>query len=72
MTMEETGELKIFERMILWKIQGPIKEGEAWRIRAKRERKVRLQMEDTVKFIQPLLLRWYGHVERIQYQRMVK
>jgi hypothetical protein len=31
--MEETSELKIFERMTLRKIQGPEKEGEGWRIR---------------------------------------
>jgi hypothetical protein len=29
-------------------------------------------MGDTVKFIKYLRLRWYGHVERIQNQRMAK
>jgi hypothetical protein len=31
-----------------------------------------LQGADIVKFIQSLLLRWYGHVERTQNQRMSK
>jgi hypothetical protein len=32
-TMEETSDLKISERMTLWNIQGPEKEGNGWRIR---------------------------------------
>jgi hypothetical protein len=31
-----------------------------------------MQGEDTVKLIKPLRLRWYGHVERMQNQRMPK
>ena len=31
-----------------------------------------MQGEDTVKLIKPLRLRWYGHVERMQNERMPK
>jgi hypothetical protein len=48
------------------KTGGPVKERERWRIRATLEAdKGYITREDTVKFLKPLRLRWYGHVERM-------
>jgi hypothetical protein len=33
LTMEEERALVVFERKILWRIYGPLKENESWRIR---------------------------------------
>jgi hypothetical protein len=50
--------LRISEKEIIRKIYGPIKEGDSW--------------ADIVKFIKSFRIRWYGHVERMQNQRMSK
>jgi hypothetical protein len=63
--------LRISERKIIRKIYGPM-EGDRWRIRTIKEIKYILQGADTVKFIKSFRIRWYGHVERMQNQRMVK
>jgi hypothetical protein len=63
--------LRISERKIIRKIYGPMK-GDRWRIRTIKEIKYILQGADTVKFIKSSRIRWYGHAERIQNQRMVK
>jgi hypothetical protein len=70
--MEESSKLNMFERMTLRKIQGPMKEGEGWRIRRNRVRNDILKTGDTLKFIKFLRLRWYGHVESVQNQRIAK
>jgi hypothetical protein len=49
----------------------PVKEGERWRRRTNKEIRNIFQGED-VKLIKSLLLRWYGHVERMQNQRIPK
>jgi glutamine cyclotransferase len=50
MTMEETNALRIFERKIVSKIRGLVKEGERWGIRSNKEIKDMQQGQDTVKF----------------------
>jgi hypothetical protein len=64
--------LRIFERKIVRKICGPIKEGEQWRRRTNKEIKDILQGIDIVIFIKSLRLRWCAHVERMQNQQMSK
>jgi hypothetical protein len=63
--------LRISERKIIRKIYGPIK-GDSWRIRKNKEIKDILQGADIVTFIKSSRIRWYGHVERLQNQRMPK
>jgi hypothetical protein len=72
LTIEEMNALKITERKIIRKIYGPIKEGDSWRKRTNKEIKDILQGADIVKFIKSPRIRWYGHIERMQNQRMPK
>jgi hypothetical protein len=71
LTIEEMNALRISERKIIRKIYGPIK-GDSWRIRMNKEIKDILQGTDIVKFIKYSTIRWCGHVERMQNQRMPK
>jgi len=68
-TMGETDTLRVFERTIVRKIHGPVHE-EQWRIMTIQKIRNMLQEEDVVKFIKTLWLRWYGHAERMQSERM--
>jgi hypothetical protein len=72
LTVKEMNALRMSERKIIRKIYGPIKEGDSWRIRTNKEVKDILQGADIVKFIKSSRIRWYGHVERMQNQRMPK
>jgi hypothetical protein len=72
MTSEETNALRIFERKIVRRIYGPINEGENWRIRTNKEIEDILEEADNVKFIESLRLRWCGHIERINNEKMPK
>jgi hypothetical protein len=49
---------------------GPKKEGDSWRMRTNKEIKDILQEVDIVKCIKSSRIRWHGHVERMQNQRM--
>jgi hypothetical protein len=72
LTIEEMNTLIISERKITRKIYEPIKEGDSWRIRKNKDITYILQGADIVKFIKSSKIRWYGHIERIQNQRMPK
>jgi hypothetical protein len=63
---------KIFERKIVRKINGPINEGESWRLRTNKEIEDISEGADIVKFIKSLRLRWCGHTERMNNERMPK
>jgi hypothetical protein len=52
--------LAVFERKILRKIYGPVKENELWRIRRNDE------LEAIIRFIKCQRTRWLGHMERMQ------
>jgi hypothetical protein len=54
MTTDETNALKIFDRKVVRKMYGPVKEGECWRIRTNKEIKGILQSDDIVKSIEYL------------------
>jgi hypothetical protein len=45
------GKLAVFERKILWKIYGPVKENELWRIRRNDEIEAIIKGENFVRFI---------------------
>jgi hypothetical protein len=72
MTSEEMNALRIFERKIVRRIYGSINEGERWRIRTNKEIEDILEGADIVKFIKYLSLRWCGHSERMNNERMPK
>jgi hypothetical protein len=58
--------------LIVRRIYGPINEGESWRIRTNKEIEDILEGADIVKFIKSLRLIWYGHIERLDNERMPK
>ena len=51
LTMEEERTLAVFERKILRKIYGPVKENELWRIRQNNELEAIIKGENIVRFI---------------------
>jgi hypothetical protein len=66
LTMEEERALAVFERNILRKIYGPVKENGSWRIRQNDELEDIIKGEKTVRFIKCKRKRWLGHIERMQ------
>ena len=64
--MEEERALAVFERKILRKIYGPVKENEFWRIRRNDELEAIIKGENIVRFIKCQRIRWLGHIERMQ------
>jgi len=64
--MEEERALAVFERKILRKIYGPVKENELWRTRRNDELEVIIKGENMVRFIKNQRIRWLGHIERMQ------
>jgi hypothetical protein len=66
LTTEEERVLAVFERKILRKINGPVKETELWRIRRNDELENIIKGENIVRFIKSQRIRWLGHTERMQ------
>ena len=66
LTMKEERALAVFERKILRKIYGPVKENELWRIRRNDELEAIITGENTVRFIKCQRMRWLEHTERMQ------
>jgi len=64
--MEDERALEVFERKILRKIYGPVKENELWRIRRNDKLEVIIKGENIVRFIKWQRIRWLGHIERMQ------
>ena len=64
--MEEERALAVFERKILRKIYGPVKENELWRIRRNDELEAIIKGENIVRFIKCQRIRWLCHIERMQ------
>ena len=58
--------LAVFERKILRKIYGPVKENELWRIRRNDELEAIIKGENIVRFIKCQRIWWLGHIERMQ------
>jgi len=64
--MEQERALAVFERKILQKIYGLVKENELWRIRWNNELEAIIKGENIVRFIKCQRIRWFGHIERMQ------
>jgi hypothetical protein len=64
--MEEERALAVFERKILRKIYGPMKENELWRIRRNDELEAIIKGENMFRCIKCQKIRWLGHIERMQ------
>jgi hypothetical protein len=64
--MEEERVLAVFERKILRKIYGPVKEKELWRTRRNDELEDIIKGENIVRFIKSQRILWLGHIERMQ------
>ena len=63
---KEERALAVFERKILRKIYGPVKENDLWRIRRNDELEAIIKGENIVRFIKSQRIRWLGHIERMQ------
>ena len=51
LTMQEERALAVFERKILWKIYGPVRENKLWRIRQNDELEDIIKRENIIRFI---------------------
>uniref|UniRef100_A0A8D9B1A7 Craniofacial development protein 2 n=1 Tax=Cacopsylla melanoneura TaxID=428564 RepID=A0A8D9B1A7_9HEMI len=73
LTQEDQEKIRRFERKIIRRIYGAVRlNEEEWRIRTNREILEILEGEDIVKFIKSQRLRWFGHVQRMEENRMPK
>jgi len=66
LTVEEERALAVFEREILRKIYGPVKENELWRIQRNDELEAIIKGENIVMSIKCQRIWWLGHIERMQ------
>jgi hypothetical protein len=66
LTVEEETALTVFERKVLRKIYGPVKENESWTIRKNDELEDIIKGQNIVRFIKCQRMRWLGHIERMQ------
>jgi len=72
LTMEEKRTLAVFERKILRKIYGPVKENELWKIRRNDELEAIIKGENIVRFIKCQRIRWLGHIEKMHTPQFQK
>jgi hypothetical protein len=66
LTTEEERALAVFERKVLRKIYGAVKENELWRIRRNDALEAIVKGENIVRSIKSQRIRWLGHIERMQ------
>jgi hypothetical protein len=67
--MEEERVLAVFERKILRKIYGLVKENKLWRIRRNDELEDIIKGKNIVRFIKSQRIRWLGHIEKCKTQQ---
>jgi hypothetical protein len=64
--------LLVFERKILRRIFGPMKENQIWRIKTNEELDKLIEHKNIVSYIKAQRLRWFGNVQRMPDTRTVK
>jgi len=63
----------VFERKVLRTIFGPTKERDGtWRIKTNDELDELIRHKNTINHIKAQILSWFGHLQRILEERMVK
>ena len=72
LSKEDENTLRIFERKIIRRKWGPVIENNTLRIRSNSEINKILRGEDFVRYIKSLRLRWMGHIERMENERIPK
>lgn len=73
LTLADEEKLRVFERKIIRKIYGPVRDEEgAFRRRSNQEIEMILNGQDVVRFIKTQRLRWAGHVARMPDNRAQK
>jgi hypothetical protein len=70
--VEEERALAVFEREILRKIYGAVKENELWRIRRNDVLEAIIKGENIVRFIKCQRIQVLGHIERMQHTAIPK
>ena len=72
LTKKEEQVLLIFERKIFRSIYGPKYENGEWKSRTNRELEEMSKGENIVKWIKLQRISWFGHLERMEEDRMHK
>lgn len=72
LTEHDKSRLAVFERKILRKVYGPVKENGEWRLRYNREIYELYNSPDIVTDIKIGRLRWAGHIQRMKTSEMVR
>jgi hypothetical protein len=70
MKKEDENILRRFERKIIRRIYGPVRQGREWRIRNNEEIDNIMRKKDIVRFVKARRISWIGHVERMEDSRM--
>ena len=63
--------LLIFERKIQWKIFGPTRENQLWRIKTNDELDKLIKHQNIINHIKAIRLSWFGHIQRMPDSRTV-
>jgi hypothetical protein len=72
MKKENENILRRFERKIIRRIFGPVRQGREWRTRNDEEIDNIIRKKDIVRFVKATKISWVGHVERMEDSRMPK
>lgn len=72
LTVADKERLRRFERKVIRKIYGGVKENNEWRIRYNNEINDILENGDIVRFIKSRRIQWFGHLQRMEDSRMPK
>jgi len=74
LTKRDRKQLNIFERKVYRRILGPVydNEKENWRILTNKEIYVRVKKPNVIETIRLNRLRWFGHVQRMEENRIPK
>jgi hypothetical protein len=72
MKKEDENTLRRFERKIIRRIYGAVRQGREWRIRNNEEIDNMIRKKYRVRFVKARRISWIGHVERMEDSRMPK